>query len=184
MDHYIDIRILPDPEFSDTLLMEALFARLHRVLGRTGQGQIGVSFPAAGQTLGDRLRLHGSFTILTAVDAQPWRKGLRDNTEHSGILPVPDKVQYRTVRRVQVKSSAERLRRRSVRKGWLTEEEAQMRIPYLAEKRSGLPFIRLKSQSSEQTFLLFIAQGNICDNATEGIFSAYGLSAVATVPWF
>ncbi|WON78428.1 type I-F CRISPR-associated endoribonuclease Cas6/Csy4 [Serratia sp. UGAL515B_01] len=184
MDHYIEIRILPDPEFSTTTLMEALFAKLHRALGQVAGGQIGVSFPAAGKTLGDKLRLHGSLDALRALDTQPWLKGLRDNTEHSGILPVPKRVQYRTVRRVQLKSNAERLRRRSVNKGWLTEEEARMRIPDTAEKRSSLPFIRMRSLSSEQTFLLFIEQGQIGEHATEGMFNAYGLSATATIPWF
>ncbi|MFV8980688.1 type I-F CRISPR-associated endoribonuclease Cas6/Csy4 [Serratia fonticola] len=184
MDHYLEIRVLPDPEFSTTELLEALFAKLHRALGNEGQGKIGVSFPSAGKTLGDRLRLHGSLAVLTAFETLPWRKGLRDYTECGEILPVPANVKYRTVRRVQIKSSAERLRRRSVRKGWVTEEEARLRIPDAVEKRSALPFIRLKSLSSEQTFLLFIEQGKICDNATGGIFSAYGLSATATIPWF
>lgn len=184
MDHYIEIRILPDPEFSTITLMEALFAKLHRALGHSGQGRIGVSFPAVGKTLGDRLRLHGSLDALTVLDAQPWRKGLGDNTEHSGILPLPEVVQYRRVRRVQLKSNVDRLRRRSVKKGWLTEEEAGLRIVAAAEQRSSLPFIRLKSLSSEQTFLLFIEHGPLCDHATEGMFSAYGLSPTATVPWF
>lgn len=184
MDHYIEIRILPDPDFGPSTLLEVLFAKLHRALGHAGGGQIGVSFPAAGKTLGDRLRLHGSLVALSTLDAQPWRKGLRDNTEHSGILPVPEKVKYRTVRRVQPKSNAERLRRRSVKKGWLTEEEARLRIPDSVEKHASLPFIRLKSLSSDQTFLLFIEQGPIGDKAIEGAFSAYGLSAVATIPWF
>jgi CRISPR-associated endonuclease Csy4 len=184
MDHYLDIRLLPDPEFTATVLLEALFAKLHRALGSAGQGEIGVSFPSAGKTLGDKLRLHGPLAALTAFESLSWRKGLRDYTECSEIQPVPANVKYRTVRRVQFKSNAERLRRRSVSKGWITEEEARMRIPDLVEKRTTLPFIRLKSLSSEQTFLLFIEQGKICDNATEGIFSAYGLSATATIPWF
>jgi CRISPR-associated endonuclease Csy4 len=184
MDHYIEIRILPDPEFSPTILMEALFAKLHRVLASVGQGQIGVSFPLADKTLGDRLRLHGSLAALTALDAQPWRTALRNNIEHSGILLVPGGVKYRTVQRVQPKSNAERLRRRSISKGWLTAEEAQVRILDAAEQRSALPFIRLNSLSSQQTFLLFIDQSKICDNATEGTFSSYGLSATATIPWF
>lgn len=44
MDHYLEIRVLPDPEFSSEMLMAALFAKLHRVLGARGQGDIGVSF--------------------------------------------------------------------------------------------------------------------------------------------
>jgi CRISPR-associated endonuclease Csy4 len=184
MDHYIEIRILPDPEFSSITLLEALFAKLHRALGALAEGEIGISFPHAGKTLGDRLRLHGSKAALSKLEAHPWCKGLGDNTEHSGILPIPTPVQYRTVRRVQLKSNAERLRRRSVKKGWLSEEEACQRIPYSAEKRSSLPFIRLKSLSTGQFFLLFIEQGPIQSTPTSGVFSAYGLSATATIPWF
>ena len=32
MDHYLDIRLLPDPEFPAPLLMNALFTKLHRAL--------------------------------------------------------------------------------------------------------------------------------------------------------
>ena len=38
MDHYIEIRVLPDPEFSEEMLMSALVAKLHRALGQRGQG--------------------------------------------------------------------------------------------------------------------------------------------------
>lgn len=184
MDHYLEIRVLPDPEFDTPALLEALFAKLHRALGGVGQGRIGVSFPAAGKTLGDRLRLHGTLASLTEFEQQPWRKGLRDYTAHSGILPIPARVQYRTVRRVQVKSNAERLRRRSVAKGWLTQQQAQERIPEMKSQRCSLPFIRLKSLSSAQVFLLFIEQGTLRDKPTAGQFSAYGLSSQATIPWF
>lgn len=184
MDHYIELRVLPDPEFSAPMLLEALFAKLHRALGAVGKGRIGVSFPDAGKTLGERLRLHGSQEALTELEQHGWRKGLRDYTESSAILPVPADAAYRTVRRVQVKSSAERLQRRSVAKGWLTMEQAQQRISAVKEQRSTLPFIRLKSFSNGQSFLLFIEQGTLRTTPTAGEFSAYGLSATATIPWF
>lgn len=60
MDHYLEIRVLPDPEFSSEMLMAALFAKLHRVLGARGQGDIGVSFPDVNVMPGTHLRLHGS----------------------------------------------------------------------------------------------------------------------------
>lgn len=184
MDHYIEIRILPDPEFSPEMLMTALFAKLHRVLGSVGQGRIGVSFPAAKNTPGDRVRVHGCLAALSELEAVSWRKGLSDHIDYSGILPVPETTQYRTVSRVQCKSSAERLRRRSVKKGWLSVDEAKMRIPDAHEQRLSLPFIRLKSLSSSQQFLLFIKQGPLVAEAVPGRFSAYGLSGQATVPWF
>mgnify|MGYP000538582875 CR=1 FL=1 len=60
MDHYLEIRVLPDPEFSSEMLMAALFAKLHRVLGARGQGDIGVRFPDVNVMPGTHLRLHGS----------------------------------------------------------------------------------------------------------------------------
>lgn len=184
MDHYLDIKVLPDPEFAANTLMNALFSKLHRALAHAAKGQIGVSFPLAEQTLGPLLRLHGSPAALLVLMEQNWLKGLRDYTSASEILPVPAGVKHRTVQRVQVKSSAERLRRRSVSKGWLTESEAAERIPLSHEKRSKLPYLQLKSNSTGQAFYLFIQQGALLEEAVSGIFSDYGLSATATTPYF
>ena len=57
MDHYIDIRVQPDPEFTASQLLNALFAKLHRALGQVADGKIGISFPQVGKTLGECLRL-------------------------------------------------------------------------------------------------------------------------------
>ena len=184
MNFYQDIRVLEDPEFKESMLMAALFAKLHRALGAYGEGDIGVSYPRAEKILGDTIRLHGSQQALSAIAATPWLKGLRDYTQCSDILAVPEKVAYRTVSRVQVKSSAERLRRRSVKKGWLTEEQARLQILDANEQRTSLPFIVLKSLSTEQMFHLFIRLGELQTQPTTGKFSSYGLSATATVPWF
>lgn len=184
MDHYIDIRVLPDPEFNASQLLSAVFAKLHRALAQLADGTVGVSFPDMGKTLGERLRLHGTAPALSALEQTGWLKGLRDYTQITALQAVPDEVRFRTVRRVQVKSSAERLRRRSVSKGWLSEAEAAARIPDAVEKRSALPFIQLKSLSSGQMFRLFVEHGPIKDSPSVGKFSAYGLSMEATIPWF
>ncbi|TDB58597.1 MULTISPECIES: type I-F CRISPR-associated endoribonuclease Cas6/Csy4 [Photorhabdus] len=184
MDYYLEIRVLPDLEFGQQDLMAALFAKLHRALGQAGNGRIGVSFPRVGKTLGNTLRIHGASEALNDLQALPWLKGLRDYTEVVDIQPVPKNTQYRCVSRVQVNSSVERLRRRSVKKGWLTEEQARQRIPISKEQRTDLPFLNLKSLSSGQSFPLFVEQGPIEDRPTPGIFSSYGLSASATIPWF
>ena len=80
MDHYQDIRVLPDPEFSEPQLMAALFAKLHRALAAYAQGDIGVSFPSMQRTPGTVLRLHGSCKALTELQQSGWLKGLRDYT--------------------------------------------------------------------------------------------------------
>ncbi|WP_338858947.1 type I-F CRISPR-associated endoribonuclease Cas6/Csy4 [Serratia marcescens] len=184
MDHYQDVRVLPDPEFSEPTLLSALFAKLHRALAAYGKGDIGISFPQMQRTPGAILRLHGSHEALTALVGFDWMKGLRDYTDLSLIQAVPTETAFRTVSRVQVKSSVERIRRRVVRKGWLTEEQARERIPMANEQRTSLPFIALKSLSTGQHFRLFLKQGQLQERPTPGVFSFYGLSASATVPWF
>lgn len=184
MEHYIDIKVLPDTEFSPSLLMNAFFAKFHRALVEGGHGEVGVSFPQAQKTLGDTVRLHGSLDALQRLMAISWLKGLTDYTCVTAITAVPDNCQYRIVKRVQAKSSVERMYRRSVKKGWLTAEEAETRMNAGKEQQLKLPFVQLKSQSSGQSFRLFIQQGKLLDTPVKGDFSAYALSDAATVPWF
>ena len=184
MNYYIDVKLLPDPEFSSSMLMNVLFAKFHRALVESGYGEIGISFPQTQKTLGDKLRLHGSLSAIQRLMEISWLKGLTDYTSVTAITPVPDKCQYRVVKRVQAKSSVERVYRRSVKKGWLTSEEANTRMNDSKEQHLKEPFVQLKSQSSGQSFRLFIQQGKLLDWPVEGEFSAYALSAEATIPWF
>lgn len=188
MDHYVDVRLLPDPEFSVRLLMDAVFGRLHRALvaraGRDG-GETGVSFPEVkGRSLGSVVRLHGTRNGLEAVLAEGWLNGLRDHVEVASVRPVPTQVSHRTVRRVQTKSSAERLRRRLIRRHGIDAFEARQRIPDDVEKHLELPSLQLRSASTGQHFRLFVDHGPLLSAAGDGRFSAYGLSDRATVPWF
>lgn len=184
MDHYLEIRVLPDPEFSEEMLMAALMAKLHRALGQRGLGDIGISFPAHVIKPGAMLRLHGSQQALSELDSLAWRKGLSDYCLCTAVQPVPEVKQWRCVSRVQVKSSAQRLMRRSVKKGWITEEEAQQRLLKMEEARTDLPWLNLRSLSTGQSFRLFIRHGELLPAPVYGRFSTYGMSATATVPWF
>lgn len=184
MDHYFDLRVLPDPEFNTEMLMAALFAKLHRALGARGKGDIGVSFPQFGVTPGSCLRLHGSLSALQELEAGSWRKGLNDYCQCMAVTPVPAVKGWRTVSRVQVKSSPQRLLRRSVRKGWLTEEQAQLRLVESTEQHSDLPYLNVKSLSNQQQFRVFIRHGELRSEPVSGTFTSYGLSSTATIPWF
>ncbi|MDY7563312.1 type I-F CRISPR-associated endoribonuclease Cas6/Csy4 [Pseudomonas sp. 10B1] len=187
MDHYLDIGLRPDPEFSPTHLMNALYAKLHRALVGFQNPAIGISFPdvqPARPALGERLRLHGSAACLQQLLAQPWLTGMSDHVQLGDVTDVPDEVQYRNVCRIQVKSSAERLRRRLMRRHGLTAEDARQRIPDNVERSLTLPFISLRSQSTDQAFRLFIQHGPLQKNPINGTFNAYGLGNGATIPWF
>lgn len=187
MDHYLDIRLLPDPEFPAPLLMNALFAKLHRALVTHGAGDVGVSFPEhakRGPGLGACLRLHGNAGALTALMGLDWLRAMRDHTTCGNILQVPVGIAHRHVRRVQAHSNPERERRRLIARKGLSEEAARQAIPDNRAQRLELPYITLASKSTGQQFRLFIEHGPLQTTTTPGPFSAYGLSSTATLPWF
>ncbi|WP_421380789.1 type I-F CRISPR-associated endoribonuclease Cas6/Csy4 (plasmid) [Paraburkholderia sp. DD10] len=187
MDHYLDIGLVPDPEFSPQHLMSELFSKLHRALVKLSSQDVGISFPGVRPerpALGDRLRLHGRRSTLQQLMAANWLGGMQDYVKQGEILLVPAEVTYRVVFRVQAKSSAERLRRRLMRRHDLDEAEARQRIPGTVEKRLELPYVSIRSQSTGQSFFLFIEHGPIVHEPQGGLFTAYGLSAGATIPWF
>ncbi len=162
----LEIKILPYPEFSATVLMNALFAKLHRALVSIKNDNLGISFPQFDKkNLGDQLRLHGTEEDLNRLMAMNWIKGLRDYTKVSEIQPIPNNVKYRIVKRKQVKSNVERLKRRSVKKSQLTQEEIDKKFSAFKEQRLKLPYLQLQSSSTSQYFKLFISHGDLQENA-------------------
>ena len=187
MDHYLDIRLLPDPEFPTPLLMSALFAKLHRALVDYGGRDIGVSFPEVvpgKRMLGQRLRLHGTSASLDQLMAIGWLQGMRDHVMIAPAQPIPAEVQHRVVRRVQAKSSPERLRRRLMTRKSIDAEAARTAIPDSAAETLDLPYVEIASHSTGQRFKLFIEHLKPVPTAIPGPFGTYGLGAGATVPWF
>ena len=187
MDHYQEIHLLPDPEFVPPVLMNALFGKLHSALVELRGLNIGVSFPGIMQArsgLGNSLRLHGSAGDLEQLLATGWLTGLLDHATVGVITVVPTIVDYRVVRRVQVKSSPERLRRRWIRRKGMSQAQACLAIPDSVSETLTLPYVTIRSLSTGQTFRLFIEHRPLQPHAVVGTFSRYGLSPVATVPWF
>lgn len=188
MGHYVDIRVRPDPELAQAHLVSALFGRFHRALVDVESQDIGVSFPAHDDrrpTLGNHMRVHGAKESLEALMARPWLRGLGDHLVIAAVTVVPDCTQHRVVSRVQPKSSPARLRRRARRRHGWEMEEAERRIPDSAAQRVQLPFVQLGSRSTGQArFPLFIRHGPVLAQPSSGVFSSYGLSAMATIPWF
>lgn len=186
--HYIDIALLPDPEFSQAHLLGALVAKLHRALVELGETGIGVSFPQYSlrpRSLGALLRLHGSEAGLQRLMALPWLKGMRDHVQCSAPLPAPTAAAQYFVRRRQFKTSAERLRRRRMLRKGESAEQAAAAIPDGMERTPDLPYVQLRSTSTGQAFCLFIDQTLAQGAAGSEGFNAYGLSlGTSTVPWF
>lgn len=185
--HYIDIRVMPDPETGATQLLGALCDRLHLALVQQRLDSIGVSFPGHSKnlrTLGNRLRLHGTDKGLHQFMQPDWLKGMRDHIRMTEIAPVPEDAGHRTVQRRQFKTNVERLRRRRMKRKGETAEQAKAAIPHTIERSPNLPYVHLRSRSTGQPFCLFIAMGPLQPLPTSGRFNSHGLSTTATVPWF
>ena len=190
MNHYIDIHLRPDPDFPAQVLLNALYAKLHKALVQLGTHSVGVSFPKhSNKHLGDVLRLHGSSSDLTSLQALSWLGAMREMVQTSPIAAVPVTAKHRNVRRVQVQSSPERVKRRLVKRlmqrEGIGEDQAQARIEVPQASKLNDPFITLISSSTKgQHFRLFIRHDPVQAQAQAGHFNAYGLSSSATVPWF
>ncbi|MCK9529275.1 MAG: type I-F CRISPR-associated endoribonuclease Cas6/Csy4 [Gammaproteobacteria bacterium] len=187
MDHYVEFSLRQDPEFTPPVLMGALFSKLHRALVVLEADDIGVSFPRyqlKPRSLGTILRLHGKADRLCQLLALDWLAGMRDFVDVGLVAAVPHGVKHRVVHRVQPKTSVERLRRRHARRHQVSLSIAEERIPDSVLRPVALPFANVRSQSTGQTFSLFIGMGKLLDEPIPGTFSRYGLATDATVPWF
>ncbi|MCH8531613.1 MAG: type I-F CRISPR-associated endoribonuclease Cas6/Csy4 [Saccharospirillum sp.] len=187
MDHYLEIQLRPDPEFGAPMLMNALISKLHRALVEMEATDIGISFPdysLSPRNLGGRLRLHGNEQRLNQLMEKRWLLGMSDHAICNTPQPVPAEAKHRIVQRRQVKSNAERLRRRRMKRKGETYEQAAQAIPISIEQKSNLPFATLSSRSTGELFKLFIDQGEPLTAEQPGAFSSYGLSKGATIPWF
>lgn len=185
MNSYVELKILPGAEIEPHAVMESLYGKLHLALVNIETEAIGVSFPGfRKETLGSVLRLHGDRGALEQLMGSNWYRHLSDYIRVSQVLPVPSASEFRVVSRAQAKSGVGRLRRRAMKRHNLSADEARERIPEQAAEYLELPFIRVKSSSTNQEFPLFVSHGPICTKAREGKFTKYGFSTNATIPWF
>jgi CRISPR-associated endonuclease Csy4 len=188
MDSYIEITVKPDAEFTVPTLMNVVFEKLHHAFVKVANKDVGISFPMVtpeSKTLGSVLRLHGTQPHLEKLQSTNWLQGMMDYTESSKILSTPQRTQFCQVRRIQVKSNADRLRRRFIKRHPdASVDTIKTLFDKSKEKHSKLPFLRIKSSSSQQQFRLFLEHLPAQEKQIKGEFNAYGLSNSATVPWF
>ena len=186
ISHFIDIEVRPDPEFSKTHLMSALYSKLHRQLVSMRSDNIAVGFPGYSlrpRGLGDKVRLLGAQDVLEALMESDWLMGMESMVNVAFISTVPLGATHRCLKRRQFKTSGERLRRRFKRRHDVTDEEVERLMPD-KQVLVDLPYVRLRSTSTGQAFSMFLALGDPLTQPVPGIFNSYGLSAQASIPWF
>ena len=185
--HYLELKVLPDPEVSIAQLLGTLYGRLHMTLVQQKRSDVGISFPQYSlnpRGMGNVLRLHSSESALRSLMQDDWLKGMRDHIRMTDILPVPDATMHCVFRRKQFKTNAERLRRRRMKRKGETAAQAAEAIPATIERKPNLPYVHLRSHSTAQPFCMFVERGKPQSEAVQGAFSCYGLSLGTTVPWF
>lgn len=185
--HYLNLKVLPDPEIGSAELLGSLYTRLHQAFVHFKVNSIGVSFPQYStnpRAIGNVLRLHGTESTLAQFMKQDWIKGLRDHVHLTVIEAIPNKVEHRTLKRKQFKTNVERLRRRRMRRHDETAEQAARAIPASVEGKPDLPFLHLRSGSTGHSFLMHVELGVPQPSPTTGTFNSYGLSGKTTIPWF
>ncbi len=193
MNHYIDLKIIPDAEIPLYFIRNKVVTKLHKALHDQNQKNIGISFPNYKVKLGDIIRLHGSQADLQTLQDSNWLGGLSGYCEASEILPVPETIEgYRTVSRIQPTMTLAKLKKRieyQKANGILkTDEdivayEKQYKAKMFASSLDN-PYLELQSASTGELYRIFIELGEIQSQPVAGEFNHFGLSKVATIPWF
>ena len=183
MKLYIDIYLLPDPEFTATVLMNSLVSKLHKALCDLDSTSIGVSFPKCKATLGNVLRIHSEKSILNDLQAFDWIGGMSSYCHQSQIKPVPSNVKFRTISRKQPTMSLAKLKR-LLKRGSITEMEVKSYRAKMFVKGLDNPYVELVSASNGNKHRRYIEFGPLQDQPVAGQFDSFGLSKIATIPWF
>jgi CRISPR-associated endonuclease Csy4 len=191
MEYYTDIKLLGDTEVSLGFIWQKIYTQMHLALAehqeREKMSKIGFAFPNYMQKfpLGDTLRVLASAEDeLEVLHVKERLKNFLDYVTISDIKKVPTDIKgYMTFYRKQFKSNPERLAKRYAKRHNITLEKALSIYENMKAQETKLPFVMLKSNSSNQHMKLFIER---CPSDTEvkGLFNTYGLSKTSTVPIF
>ena len=183
MDHYIEILILPDPEFSASILMNSLYTKLHKALYDHKSTSIGVSFPHFQGNLGNLLRIHGTTSDLKKLKQQNWIGGMGGYCKVSEVMQTPPNSTYRTVSRKQPTMSQSKLNR-LLKRGSISHDEIKNYKAKMQSKTLTGPYLELESGSNKNKHRRYISFGELQRNPVPGEFDTFGLSKTATIPWF
>ncbi len=179
MSYYFEFTARPDDMTSSPVLLSALYEHLHLILVDLRTSEIGISFPGADRHIGEVLRLHGPSPILKQIVENQKLKPILGYFRTSGILETPTKSDWWLVQRQQPKLSSAKIRR-LVKRSSITEIEAN-RLYNLTSQLS-LPYLHIRSLSTQQKFRLFVSQIPTSKPDKSQEFNAYGLGG--TVPKF
>lgn len=183
MDSYIEIQLKPDAEMREAELSSKVFTKFHKALVGLKTNQIGISFPQVNLKLGRVFRIHGDASLLNDLQGLNWLGPLNGYCKLSDILTVPENTQHRIVSEKRSNLSKAKLRRLIVRGSIDKEGEKRYKVKMLSQGFNN-PYLDLFSSSTEQIHRKFFEFSDLKSEPVNGTFDSYGLSKVATIPWF
>ncbi|MGI2027472.1 type I-F CRISPR-associated endoribonuclease Cas6/Csy4 [Endozoicomonas acroporae] len=184
MDHFVDIRIKPDAEMRENLLLNKVYTKLHKVLFDLQAHDIGVSFPEFRVKLGRVIRLHATSPRLQELQKLDWLGGLAGYCQISNMKTVPDHAEHRTVSRLRSNMSPAKMRRLIARGALKTDEDIKSYRAKMYSSGLDSPYLELVSTSNGQSHRRYIQFGALQKEPVIGKFDYFGLSKQATIPWF
>jgi len=183
MNHYIDIIIKPDEEMRENVLLNKVYTKLHKALCTLNSTELGISFPQYKVILGNTLRIHGMETKLAELQATNWLGGLAGYCDVSSIQGIPSKVVYRTISRKQSNMTEAKLRR-LIKRGSIPQEKTKEYKAKMFKQGMDNPYIELQSTSNGHKHRRYLVFGELSKTITSGEFDFFGLSKIASIPWF
>ncbi len=183
MNYYIDIKLMPDAEMRENVLLNKIYSKFHKRLCDLTSADIGISFPKYKIMLGKSLRIHGTKQRLHDLQSENWLGGLAGYCDISEIQQIPDRVNYRTVSRIQTTMSPAKLRR-LIKRGSIKPDELNRYKARMFQKGIDNPFLELESTSNGHKHRRYLSFGDVQNKPVIGDFDQFGLSKTATVPWF
>ena len=183
MDYYFDIKLKPDAEMRENLLLNKVYSKFHKRLCDLSSDDIGVSFPDYKLKLGRKLRIQGKQYSLQEMQNKNWLGGLSGYCDVSEIQKVPELVKFRVISRIQTTMSPAKLRR-LIKRGTIKPEEVKQYKAAMFQKGIDNPFLELDSTSNGNKHRRYIQFGELQNVSVPGSFDMFGLSKTATVPWF
>ena len=183
MTHYVDIKLIPNKEIRENVLLNQVYTAFHKRLYDLKSKDIAVSFPEYRLKLGRLFRIHGTKEALEKLNEKDWLGKYKEFSKISNIEEVPTNVQYRTVSRVQQNMTEAKLRR-LIKRGTIPEEDIKKYRIKMFQGGLDNPYVELVSMSNGQLHRRFIEFGELKELEVKGEFDLFGLSKVSTVPWF
>ncbi|MDD3591924.1 MAG: type I-F CRISPR-associated endoribonuclease Cas6/Csy4 [Sulfurovum sp.] len=183
MTHYIDIRLFPNKEIRENVLLNQIYTTFHKRLYDLKSASIGVSFPEYNLKLGRLFRIHGTKEVLEKLSEKDWLGKYKLFCKVENIKEIPQHVQYRTVSRIQQNMTEAKLRR-LIKRGTITEEDIKKYRIKMYQGGLENPYVELVSMSNGKLHRRFIEFGELKKEEVKGDFDLFGLSKISTIPWF